>query len=238
MEGVYILGKNEKQKDLEYIQREKGRQSEMYKIENQLLKTGYEIIAGIDEAGRGPLAGPVLAAAAVVPPELFIEGLNDSKKLSPKKREKIYQHMLELKIPYGLGQASVEEIDQINILNASRLAMKRAVKNLPVMPDYLLIDGNSWSGISIPHQGVVGGDARSLSIAAASIFAKVTRDRIMVKLDKLFPGYGLAKHKGYPTVEHFAALAQLGPSNIHRRSFNLHTQWNLEFKEEESKETS
>lgn len=238
MEGVYILGKNEKQKDLEYIQREKERQSEMYKIENQLLKAGYEIIAGIDEAGRGPLAGPVLAAAAVVPPELFIEGLNDSKKLSPKKREKIYQHMLELKIPYGLGQASVEEIDQINILNASRLAMKRAVKNLPVMPDYLLIDGNSWSGISIPHQGVVGGDARSLSIAAASIFAKVTRDRIMVKLDKLFPGYGLAKHKGYPTVEHFAALAQLGPSNIHRRSFNLHTQWNLEFKEEESKETS
>lgn len=235
---MYILGKNEKQKDLEYIQREKERQSEMYKIENQLLKAGYEIIAGIDEAGRGPLAGPVLAAAAVVPPELFIEGLNDSKKLSPKKREKIYQHMLELKIPYGLGQASVEEIDQINILNASRLAMKRAVKNLPVMPDYLLIDGNSWSGISIPHQGVVGGDARSLSIAAASIFAKVTRDRIMVKLDKLFPGYGLAKHKGYPTVEHFAALAQLGPSNIHRRSFNLHTQWNLEFKEEESKETS
>ncbi len=232
---MYILGLKEKQKDLEYIEREKERQSEMYRLENQLLTTGYQIIAGIDEAGRGPLAGPVLAAAAIVTPDLFIEGLNDSKKLSPTKREKIYQCMLDLKIPYGLGQATVEEIDRINILNASRLAMKRAVKNLPVSPDYLLIDGYSWSGISIPHQGVVGGDARSLSIAAASIFAKVTRDRIMVKLDKLFPGYGFAKHKGYPTAEHFAALARLGPSQIHRRSFNLHTQLNLELNEKKSK---
>lgn len=197
------------------------RQAAMYQLENQLLSEGYKLIAGLDEAGRGPLAGPVLAAAAIIPPGTFIYGLNDSKKLSAKKRELIYEQMLVLKVPYGLGEASVEEIDHYNILRASRLAMMRAVKNLAVQPDYLLIDGYAWPDITLAHQGVIGGDARSLSIAAASIFAKVTRDRFMRELDQVYPGYGFAKHKGYPTAEHFAALARLGPSAVHRRSFNL-----------------
>ncbi|NLW55439.1 MAG: ribonuclease HII [Firmicutes bacterium] len=197
------------------------RQMMMYKLENRLLSKGYKCIAGVDEAGRGPLAGPVLAAAAIIPPGIFIDGLNDSKKLSAKRRELIYEQMLALKIPYGLGEASVEEIDRYNILKASQLAMMRAVESLPVKPDYLLIDGYAWPGISLAHQGVVGGDTLSLSIAAASILAKVTRDRIMQELDRVYPGYGFAKHKGYPTAEHFAAIARLGPSVVHRRSFNL-----------------
>ena len=197
------------------------RQMVMYKLESQLIAEGYKYIAGVDEAGRGPLAGPVLAAAAIIPPGIFIDGLNDSKQLSAKKREQIYEEILAVKIPYGLGEASVAEIDRYNILKASRLAMMRAVHNLPVKPDYLLIDGYAWPGIPLAHQGVVGGDALSLSIAAASILAKVTRDRIMQELDRVYPGYGFAQHKGYPTAEHFAAIARLGPSVVHRRSFNL-----------------
>ena len=228
------MSTKEKQDEAGYIEREKERQKKMYRLEEELLEAGYKLIAGIDEAGRGPLAGPVFAAAAIIPPGTFIENLNDSKKLTTKKRELVFQQMLELKIPYGIGLASVEEIDRYNILRASRLAMKRAASNLPIKPDYLLIDGYSWPGITIEHQGVIGGDALSLSIAAASIFAKVTRDQLMIRVDKLFPGYGFAKHKGYPTAEHFTALARLGPSVIHRRSFNLHSQSALNLERNES----
>ena len=209
-------------------QEEEKRLHAMYKLEHQLQVAGYQRIAGVDEAGRGPLAGPVVAAAAIIPPRAFIGHLNDSKKLTPKQREVVYEQLLATKIPYGLGQASVEEIDRLNILNASRLAMMRAVENLPVKPDFLLLDGHAWSGIKIPHRGVVGGDACSLSIAAASVLAKVTRDRLMVELDQAFPGYGFAKHKGYPTAQHYAALARMGPCPIHRRSFNLHLQLTLD----------
>jgi ribonuclease HII len=194
----------------------------MYQIERKLLAVGYRRIAGVDEVGRGPLAGPVVAAAAIIPPGTFIAKLNDSKKLTAQQREAVYGQIVELKIPYGLGQASVQEIDRMNILKASRLAMIRAVRNLPIQPDYLLIDGQAWPGIGLQHRGVVGGDALSLSIAAASVIAKVTRDRLMIDLDQAFPGYGFAKHKGYPTPQHYAALARYGPSLIHRQSFNLH----------------
>src|SRR5690606_13954669 len=218
-----------KQKDeTRWREQEAERLYAMYKLEHQLLAAGYRRIAGVDEAGRGPLAGPVVAAAAVIPPGTFIVHLNDSKKLTAKQRELVYEQLLAAKIPYGLGQASVAEIDRLNILNASRLAMMRAVANLPVKPDFLLIDGHAWPGINLPHRGVVGGDGCSLSIAAASVLAKVTRDRLMGEFDQAFPGYGFAKHKGYPTAEHYAALTRLGPCPIHRRSFNLHLQLTLD----------
>lgn len=222
------MGKGKQKDETRWREQEAERLYAMYKLEHQLLAAGYRRIAGVDEAGRGPLAGPVVAAAAVIPPGTFIVHLNDSKKLTAKQRELVYEQLLAAKIPYGLGQASVEEIDRLNILNASRLAMMRAVRNLPVKPDFLLIDGHAWSGIDLHHRGVVGGDACSLSIAAASVLAKVTRDRLMIQLDQAFPGYGFAKHKGYPTAEHYSALARLGPCPIHRRSFNLHLQLTLD----------
>ncbi|HHW11633.1 MAG TPA: ribonuclease HII [Firmicutes bacterium] len=222
------MGKRKEKDEILWRQREEERLHTMYQLEHQLQAAGYRRIAGVDEAGRGPLAGPVVAAAAIIPPATFIGHLNDSKKLTAKQREFVYEQLMAAKIPYGLGQASVEEIDRLNILNASRLAMMRAVRNLPVPPDFLLIDGYAWAGVDIPHRGVVGGDALSLSIAAASVLAKVTRDRLMVELDRAFPGYGFAQHKGYPTAEHYAALARLGPCPIHRRSFNLHLQLTLD----------
>ncbi|HEY8391898.1 MAG TPA: ribonuclease HII [Capillibacterium sp.] len=207
-----------------FLEEEKKRLLAMSRLEAELQAAGYRLIAGVDEAGRGPLAGPVVAAAAVVPLGTIIPYLNDSKKLTAKQRDAVYQQILALKIPYGIGEASVGEIDRLNILNASRLAMLRAVRNLPVRPDFLLIDGYSWPGITLPHRGIIGGDGRSVSIAAASILAKVTRDRLMTELDRTYPGYGFAKHKGYPTAEHYAALARYGPTPVHRRSFNLHCQ--------------
>lgn len=222
------MGETIKKEDTKGREQEEKRLRAMYKLEQELIAAGYQRIAGVDEAGRGPLAGPVVAAAAIIPPDTFIVHLNDSKKLSVKQRESVYEQIMKLRIPYGLGQASVQEIDRMNILNASRLAMMRAVRNLPVKADYLLIDGYAWSGINLPHSGVVRGDALSLSIAAASVVAKVTRDRLMGELEQAFPGYGFAKHKGYPTAEHYAALARLGPSPIHRRSFNLHIQLTLD----------
>lgn len=222
------MAEKTKNKETAWREQEEKRLHAMYKLEQQLQKAGYQRIAGVDEAGRGPLAGPVVAAATIIPPGTFIPHLKDSKKLTAKQREKVYEQIMALKIPYGLGQASVEEIDRFNILNASRLAMMRAVRNLSIQPDYLLLDGYAWPGINLPHRGVVGGDAQSLSIAAASVLAKVTRDRLMVQVDQAFPGYGFAKHKGYPTAEHYAALARLGPCPIHRRSFNLHIQLTLD----------
>lgn len=205
-----------------WCEQEGKRLEAMYQLESQLIAAGYRMIAGVDEVGRGPLAGPVVAAAAIIPPGTFIANLNDSKKLTAKQRDAVYKQILDLKIPYGLGQASVQEIGRLNILRASRLAMMRAVRNLPSEPDFLLIDGQAWPEIPLHHRGVVGGDGLSLSIAAASVIAKVTRDRLMMDLDQAFPGYGFAKHKGYPTPQHYAALARYGPSLIHRQSFNLH----------------
>lgn len=205
-------------------EKESDRRARMYIIETELLKEGYEAIAGVDEAGRGPLAGPVVAAAVILVPGVVIEGINDSKKLTPIQRERVYRRIKKEKVPVGLGAASVEEIDRYNILVASRMAMIRAVERLPVTPGFLLIDGYAWPGIDLPHRGLVQGDARSLSIAAASIVAKVTRDRLMRFLDRRYPGYGFTKHKGYATREHLAALVRLGPSAVHRRSFHPKSQ--------------
>jgi ribonuclease HII len=200
---------------------ERERQIGMRQFENELHRAGFHKIAGVDEAGRGPLAGPVVAAAIILPPELFIPGLNDSKQLSAKMRQMIFDQIMAAQLPYAVGIGSVAEIDRHNILGATRLAMKRAIEGLPMPPDYILIDALTLPAISLPQKGIIHGDALSLSIAAASIIAKVTRDRMMEELDREYPGYGLAKHKGYPTAEHYRALAKLGPSPIHRQSFRL-----------------
>lgn len=177
------------------------------------------LLAGVDEVGRGPLAGDVMAAAVILDPNKPIEGLNDSKKLSEKKREFLYERIKECSIAWSISRASIEKIDRINILQASMLAMQRAVEGLSVSPEYVLVDGNRIPKWNYPSEAVVKGDSRVLAIAAASILAKVERDREMVALDTQYPGYGLAGHKGYPTKAHIAALQQLGPSAIHRRSF-------------------
>ncbi len=190
-----------------------------FDIENEKYLEGYTAVCGCDEAGRGPLVGPVVAAAVILPRDLVIEGLNDSKKLSEKKRERLYDIIIEKAVAYGIGEASPKEIDEINILNASMLAMRRAVEKLQVKADFALIDGNCSRGFTIPTETVVKGDAKSASIAAASILAKVTRDRGCIELDKKYPEYNIAKHKGYPTKEHMDAVRKFGPSPEHRRSF-------------------
>ena len=180
---------------------------------------GYTAVCGCDEAGRGPLCGPVVAAAVILPRGLEIEGLNDSKKLTEKKREKLFDIICENAVAYCIAEASPEEIDDINILNASMLAMRRAVEALPIKAEFALIDGNCSRGFTIPTKTVVKGDALSSSIAAASILAKVTRDRMCIEHDALYPEYGIAKHKGYPTKDHMDAVRLHGPSPIHRRTF-------------------
>lgn len=181
---------------------------------------GFATICGVDEAGRGPLAGPVTAAAVILPPGVDIEGLNDSKKLSEAKREKLYDVIRQTAVSCCVASASVEEIEQYNILQATFLAMRRAVEGLSCVPDLALIDGNHLPvGLTVPARTIVKGDGRSASIAAASILAKVTRDRYMKQQDALYPGYGFAVHKGYGTKAHYAALAEQGPSPIHRMSF-------------------
>ena len=190
-----------------------------FDIENEKKALGYNFICGCDEAGRGPLCGPVVAAAVILPFGENIEGLNDSKKLTEKKREKLFDVIREKAIAYAIAEASPEEIDEINILNASMLAMRRAVEALSVKADFALIDGNCSRGFTIPTETVVKGDAKSASIAAASILAKVTRDRQCIELDEKYPEYGIAKHKGYPTKDHMDAVRMHGPSPIHRRSF-------------------
>lgn len=181
---------------------------------------GFAAICGVDEAGRGPLAGPVTAAAVILPPGVEIEGLNDSKKLSESKREKLYDVILQTAVSCCVASASVEEIEQYNILQATFLAMRRAVEGLSCVPDLALIDGNQLpTGLAVPARTIVKGDGRSASIAAASVLAKVTRDRYMKQQDTLYPGYGFAVHKGYGTKAHYAALAEQGPSPIHRMSF-------------------
>ena len=190
-----------------------------FEYENIKYAEGYTAVCGTDEAGRGPLCGPVVAAAVILPKDTEIEGLNDSKKLTEKKREKLFDIIKEKAIAYAIAEASPAEIDEINILNASMLAMKRAIEALSVKADFALIDGNCSRGFDIPTQTIVKGDAISSSIAAASILAKVTRDRQCAELDKLYPEYGIAKHKGYPTKDHMDAVRKYGPAPIYRMSF-------------------
>ncbi|RJP23987.1 MAG: ribonuclease HII [Deltaproteobacteria bacterium] len=180
---------------------------------------GYLAPAGVDEAGRGPLAGPVVAAAVILPPGYAHPGIQDSKKLSPAKREKLYPLIRRDAVAFAVARATHEEIDAVNILRASLLAMRRAVEALAVPADFLLIDGVHRVPCGVPQETLVGGDDRCLSIAAASILAKVARDRMMEEYERLYPGYGFSAHKGYPTPGHFAAIRRLGPSPIHRMTF-------------------
>ena len=190
-----------------------------YGFDLSLKNDKIQIICGVDEAGRGPLAGPVVAAACILPDGLIIEGLDDSKKLTEKKRERIFDIIIEKALDYSVASATVEEIEEINILNAAMLAMKRAIDGLNIKPDLALIDGNTSRGFDLPTKTVVHGDAISQSIAAASILAKVTRDRLCYEYDKEYPEYGFAKHKGYGTKLHTDAIKQYGVTPIHRPSF-------------------
>jgi ribonuclease HII len=188
-------------------------------FEQQAQARGYRAIAGIDEAGRGPLAGPVVAAAVILPEKFDLPGLTDSKQLSANARERLYPLIRAQALAVGIGVARAEEIDQVNILQATLRSMQRSVGRLAVPADFLLIDGNVPVPLPLPQQTLVKGDSRSLSIAAASVVAKVVRDRIMTTYDRLFPGYGFASHKGYASDAHRLAIAHLGPSPCHRRTF-------------------
>ncbi|MBQ8310390.1 MAG: ribonuclease HII [Clostridia bacterium] len=190
-----------------------------YRLEKELTAEGFAAVCGVDEAGRGPLCGPVFAAACILPIGLELEGLNDSKKLTPKKRDKLFDLIREHAIAYSIASASVEEIDEMNILEADLLAMRRAIDRLQIKADYALIDGNIARDFPLPAKAVIGGDAISPSIAAASILAKVARDRDCIELDRRYPQYGIAKHKGYGTKQHMEALRTYGPSPIHRKQF-------------------
>lgn len=190
-----------------------------YTFEEQFRNENVKIICGVDEAGRGPLAGPVVAAACILPDGLIIEGLNDSKKLSEKKRELLFDVIVKEALDFSIASASVEEIEEINILNAAMLAMNRAISSLKIKPDLALIDGNTSRGFTLPTRTVVGGDAKCPSIAASSILAKVTRDRMCLDFDKEYPEYGFAKHKGYGTAVHIEAIKKYGVTPIHRPSF-------------------
>ena len=191
----------------------------MWEIESSVRDEGYEIICGVDEAGRGPLAGPVCAAAVILPMGLEIPGLTDSKKLTDKKRRELFPVIKEQAIAYGIGLASHEEIDEINILQATYLAMERALAQLSVKPDIALIDGNRAKDFGLPVRTVVKGDSLSMNIAAASILAKVTRDDLMLELAEKYPEYGFEVHKGYGTKAHYEALRAHGASEIHRNTF-------------------
>ena len=192
---------------------------DLWELENVVRGEGYGVVCGVDEAGRGPLAGPVCAAAVILPRGLVIEGLNDSKKLTEKRRESLYGEITSSAEAYGIAFASVEEIEKLNILGATYLAMNRAIAALGREIDLALIDGNRNAGIEYPSRTVVKGDSLCASIAAASVLAKVTRDRYMTELDERYPGYGFAKHKGYGTKAHYAAIRELGASPVHRPSF-------------------
>lgn len=191
----------------------------MWEIEDALYAKGIQTICGVDEAGRGPLAGPVCAAAVILPPHLEIPGLNDSKKLTDKRRRELYPVILEKAVAYGIGFADHKEIDDVNILQATYLAMERAMAQMSIQPDIALIDGNRAKDFGLPVQTVVHGDSLSANIAAASILAKVTRDDAMLELAERYPQYGFEVHKGYGTKAHYEALAQHGPCLIHRMTF-------------------
>ncbi len=192
---------------------------DMLAFERKAMLDGYFAIAGVDEAGRGPLAGPVVAAAVILPPGVSIDGVNDSKKLSPGRREHLYEIIIEKSLSVGIGETSHETIDRVNILEATKLAMLAAVDRLSPTPDCILIDGITRIDHTARQKTIKKGDSLSLSIAAASIIAKVTRDRIMTAFDAIYPGYGFAIHKGYPSPSHIESVRKLGPSAIHRLSF-------------------
>ena len=190
-----------------------------YTYEKALLEKGYTAVCGVDEAGRGPLAGPVVAAACILPLDCEIEGLNDSKKLTEKKRDLLFDEIKEKAIAYAIASASNEEIDEFNILNATMLAMARAIESLPKKADFAIVDGNCVRNFPVPAMTIIKGDAKSPSIAAASILAKVTRDRICLEMDAQYPEYNFKKHKGYPTKLHRDLVMELGPCPLHRRTF-------------------
>lgn len=192
---------------------------DLWELENELYDYGISTLCGVDEAGRGPLAGPVCAAAVMLPRGIVIDGLNDSKKLSEKRREQLYGEITAKALHWSVAFASVEEIEELNILGATYLAMNRAIAGLGVVPELALIDGNRAVGVEYKTRCVVGGDGKCADIAAASIIAKVTRDWLMYQLDRQYPGYGFAKHKGYGTAAHYAAIRELGASPVHRPSF-------------------
>lgn len=194
-------------------------QVDLWQLENELYDGGISTLCGVDEAGRGPLAGPVCAAAVILPRGLVIDGLNDSKKLTERRREQLYDEIKEKALHWAVAFAGVEEIETLNILGATYLAMNRAIAGLGVVPELALIDGNRAKGVEYDTRCVVGGDGKCADIAAASVIAKVTRDRLMCELDAQYPGYGFAKHKGYGTAAHYAALRELGPCPAHRLSF-------------------
>ena len=193
--------------------------TELWSLENEIYDSGFSPLCGVDEAGRGPLAGPVCAAAVILPRGCVIEGLNDSKKLSEKRREALYDEIVAKALTFGIAFATVEEIERYNILEATFLAMNRAIGQLPIKPALALIDGNRNKGIDCPSRCVIGGDGKCADIAAASILAKVTRDRCMLEMAQKYPQYGFEKHKGYGTAAHYAAIREYGPSEIHRMSF-------------------
>lgn len=192
---------------------------DLWQLENEMYDSGIITLCGVDEAGRGPLAGPVCAAAVMLPRGIVIDGLNDSKKLSERRRERLYDDIKEKAIHWAVAFASVEEIETLNILGATYLAMNRAIEELGIVPELALIDGNRAKGVEYDTRCIVGGDGKCADIAAASIMAKVTRDRLMYELDAQYPGYGFAKHKGYGTAAHYAAIRELGPCPAHRLSF-------------------
>lgn len=193
--------------------------TQLWTLENEIYDSGVSLICGVDEAGRGPLAGPVCAAAVILPRGIEIAGLNDSKKLSEKKREKLYDEICDKAISFGIAFATVDEIEKLNILNAAMLAMNRAIAQLDPQPELALIDGNRNSAIEIRSQCVVKGDAKCADIAAASILAKVTRDRYMLEMAEKYPEYHFEQHKGYGTKLHYEALREHGPCEVHRPSF-------------------
>ena len=193
--------------------------NDLWEIERAVHREGVAVLCGADEAGRGPLAGPVCAAAVILPEGVDLPGLNDSKKLTEKKREALFPLIEEKAVSYGIAFATVEEIEELNILRAALLAMDRAIARLDPRPALALIDGNTTKGISIPARSIVGGDAKCACIAAASVLAKDTRDRLMYALAEQYPQYGFDKHKGYGTKAHYAALEAFGPSPVHRPSF-------------------
>lgn len=205
---------------LEEWERERERLARMFSYERQVWAMGYKLVAGLDEAGRGPLAGPVVAAAVILPEEVYLPGLDDSKRLSPKRRLELYEQIKRSAVGIGIGMVHPDGIDEANVMMATYKAMVKAAQNLPTPADYLLIDALHLPGVSQPQSPIVGGEGLSCSIAAAGIVAKVARDEHMVEMDKLYPQYGFANHKGYGTAEHREALEKHGPCPIHRKTFD------------------
>ncbi len=201
-------------------EKEEQRLIELKKIDKEFFDMGMKYVAGIDEAGRGPLAGPVVVACAIMPENSMIEGVNDSKKISESKREKIYDLIIDEAISYGVGIINQDEIDEINILQATKKGLTEAIKSMKIKPNVILVDAlNGIETLGIPYKSIIKGDAKSYSIAAASIIAKVTRDRIMREWDKVYPEYGFAGHKGYGTAKHMEAIRKYGLTPIHRETF-------------------